>query len=48
MAGEHHQRAVLGDMAFAPAHRFFVKRGRGEIPVHGFEIAEALRFKAKG
>lgn len=47
MAGEHHQRTVLGDMAFAAPYRF-VKRGRSQIPVHMFEIAEAMSFKTEG
>ena len=41
-AGAHHQRAVLGDMAFAAAERFLIERRRAEIAMHGFEIAKAV------
>ena len=41
-AGEHHQRAIGGDMAFAAADRFFIERRRAEIVMHGLEIAEAV------
>ena len=48
LASKHDQGAVLGDMAFAPADRFLVKRGRVEIPMNGFQIAKARRFQTMG
>jgi len=45
LAGEDDQRTVLGKMALAAADRFFVKRGRVEIPMNSFQIAKARRFQ---
>ena len=45
LAGEDHQRAVLGHMAFAAADRFFIKRRHGQIPVDRLEIAKAVIFQ---
>ena len=46
-AGQHHQRAVGGDMAFAAADRFLIKRRRAEIAIHGLEIAEAVAGRGR-
>src|SRR5580704_12045544 len=48
LAGQNHQGAVLGEMAFTAADRFLVKRGRVEIPMNGFQIAKARRFQTMG
>ncbi len=45
LAGEHHERAVLGDMAFTGSNGALVKRGRGKIPVHRFQIPKPMAFK---
>ena len=46
LAGQDDQRAVLGDMTFAAADRFLVKRGRVQIPVARLSDCESPRFKA--
>ena len=46
-ARAHHQRTILGNHAFAAAHRFFVQGRRAEIEVHALEVAKAVAGKAK-
>jgi hypothetical protein len=35
-------------MTFVPANSFLIERGCRQIPIHGFEIAEAMGFQTKG
>ncbi len=38
---------VLGDMAFAAPHRFFIERRRAEIQIHAFQIAKAVTAQGR-
>ena len=42
MPGQDDQRPILGDVALTPPDRFLVEGGRRQIPIHRFEIAEAM------
>jgi hypothetical protein len=45
--GPYHQRAILGEQAFAALDRFFHQPGRAEVEVDRLKIAEAVSAKAK-
>src|ERR1700730_8420392 len=48
LTGERDERAAPGDMAFAPDDRALIKLRRGQIPIYGLQIAEALLLEPVG